>query len=348
MLAPLVLAAALALSAAAPQDPGTALWQADRRAEALEVWQKALAASPDDRALRLRLLEAQLAVHRYEGALETAAPLGAEVDRQVGLALYRLWRWEEALAHLERDEPLQALMRIEALEALGRAEEADREVALAAELLGADDARLLAHRARALARSGDDAGAVELFRRAHEVDPYDPGALFGLGRALIAVGERDEGLALLARHRELTPKLDALEFARRGVDLAPLHAANHGAVGDAERALGRFEAAREAYARGLDLAEPAEVAPIALRCARLLAEDLGDVDGAVRILEQAGARSGDDPRPWVRAGDLLLAAGKPLDAVQRYLKAGELRPDDAAIAERLEKAYESMRKGKGE
>lgn len=326
-----------------PQDAGAALWDAGRRSEALDTWQAELAAVPGDRALRLRVSEAQVAVHRYAAALETAAPLGPEADRLRGLALYRLGRWEEALAHLSRDEVLQVLMRVEALEALGRAEESEVDVARAAELLGEDDVRVLGHRARALARRGDDAGALELYRRAHALDPFDPAALFGLGRALVAVGKREEGLAMLERHRELTPKLDALDFARRSVDLAPLHAANHAGVGDAERALGRFEAARAAYGRGLDLAGPAEVAPIALRCARLLAEDLGQLDAAVALLEEAGAKS-DDPRTWVRAGDLLLEAGRAMDAVQRYLKARELRPDDAAIAARIEAAHASYRK----
>lgn len=343
MFAPLVLAVALACAPSVAQDPGAALWDAGRRAEAIDAWQAALSAAPTDSELRLRLTEAQLAVHRYAAALETAAPLGAEADRQCGLAYYRLGRWEEALAHLQRDPPLQLLMRIEAFEALGRAEEADLEIERAAESLGAEDVRVLGHRARSLARRGDDAGALEFFRRAHALDPYDPGALFGLGRALVAVGQREEGLARLEEHRALTPKLDALDFALRGVDLAPLHAANHAALGDAERELGRFEAARSAYGRGLDLAAPTEATPIALRCARLLAEDMDQLDAAVALLEQTGTKSGD-VRNWVRAGDLLQGANRPLEAVQRYLKARELRPDDAAIEARIEAAHGAYRK----
>lgn len=346
MLASIALAAALAVGLASPQDPGADLWAAGRRLEALESWRKALEAAPDDAGLRRRLFEAQISVHRYEAALETALQLGPEVDRWRGLALYRLWRWEEALALLPRDEVETLLMRVEALETLGRAEEAEAEVERAEQLMGQADARLLGHRARARARAGDDAGALELYRRAHELDPYDPAALFGLGRALIAVGEREQGLARLEEHRALTPKLDALDFALRGVDLAPLHGPNHAAVGDAQRALGRLEVANQAYAYAMDLAAPGEVTPIALRYARLLAEDLRKVDAAVALLEEAGRKS-DDARAWVRAGDLLRDDGRPMDAVQRYLKARELRPDDAAIAARIEAAHAAYRKEPG-
>jgi tetratricopeptide (TPR) repeat protein len=342
VLAPLVLAVALVVSGTL-QDPAGDLWAAGRRLEALDAWQKALAGAPDDAALRLRLAEAQLSVHRYAAALETAQPLGQEAERLRGLALYRLGRFEQALEHLQRDELLQVLLRIESCEALGRAEEADAEIEHAQRLSGTEDARLLGHRARARARAGDDAGALELYRRAHELDPYDPAALFGLGRALIAVGEREEGLARLEEHRALTPKLDALDFALRGVDLAPLHGPNHAAVGDAERALGRAPHALGAYARAMELATPTEVTPIALRYARLLSEDLRRIDEAVALLEEAGRRS-DDARAWVRAGDLLRDDGRPMDAVQRYLKARELRPDDAAIAARIEAAHAAYRR----
>ena len=156
-------------------------------------------------------------------------------------------------------------------------------------------------------------------------------------RALISAGERDEGLAVLERHRTLVPLFDQLDFAERSVDLAPLHAPNHAAVGDAQRALGRLDEAQAAYARAIELARGEELVPIALRQARLLAEDRSNVDGAVSALESAAVRF-PDARLFVRSGDLLMTAGRPIDAVQRYLKARELRPQDAQIAQRIEAA----------
>lgn len=341
MIAAAVLGALALL--AAPRDAGQDLWNVGRRLEAIEAWEAALTESPLDVDLRRRLADAQLAVHRYGAALETLAPLGDEADPRRGLALYRLGRWEEALEHLDESDELQVLMRIEALEALARAEESDRAVQRATELLGEDDVRVLGFRARALARRGDDAGAAVLYRRAHELDPWDPAALFGLGRALVAVGEREEGLALLQEHRELTPRLDALDFAQRSVDLAPLHAANHAAVGDAERALGRLDRAQAAYERAYDLSTPEQLVPITLRLARLLHEDLERTDTAVALLEDAANRT-SDARLWVRAGDLLRDDGRPMDAIQRYLKARELRPDDAAIQARIDETHASYRR----
>ena len=160
-------------------------------------------------------------------------------------------------------------------------------------------------------------------------------------------GRREEGLARLAEHRVLAQRLDALDFAQRGLDLAPLSAANHALLGDAERGLGRSERAQAGYRRGLELAGEAELVPIALRLARLLVEDRDDLEAALDLLETTGQRS-SDARPWVRAGDLLQEAGRSMDAVQRYYKARELRPDDAAIEARIEAARRGYRKDPGQ
>jgi len=334
-----VLLALLALlsSAARQADDPDALWAAGKRSDAIHALEARVSAAPDERPLRLKLAERQLEVHWYAAALETVGPLGSEADGVRARALYRLGRWDEALKLLSRDDPAQILLRLEAEEALGRDADSEQDLARAGELLGPNDPHLLVYQARAEARGGHWPEAVASFRRAVEADPYDPAALFGLGRALISAGERDEGLAVLERHRALTPLLDQLDFAERSVDLAPLHASNHAAVGDAERALGRLDAAQVAYARAIELARGEELVPIALRQARLLAEDRSNVDGAVSALESAGARF-PDARLFVRSGDLLMTAGRPLDAVQRFLKARELRPDDAQIAQRIEAA----------
>ena len=318
------------------EDPG-ALWAAGRRADAIHALQARLQASPDDRPLRLDLAERQLEVHWYSAALETVGPLGQEADRVRARALYRLGRWDEALVLLSRDDPGEILLRLEAQEVLGQDAGSEADLARASELLGADDPHLLVYQARAEARRGRWPEAVAAFRRAVASDPYDGAALFGLGRALISAGERDEGLAVLERHRTLVPLLDQLDFAERSVDLAPLHAPNHAAVGDAQRALGRLDEAQAAYARAIDLARGEELVPIALRQARLLAQDRSNVEGAVSALESAAARF-PDARLFVRSGDLLMTAGRPLDAVQRFLRARELRPDDAQIAQRIEAA----------
>ena len=332
-----LLAVVLLCAAQAPPEDPELLWSSGRRSEAIQALAARLQSSPDQTELRLALAERQLAVHWYAAALETLEPVGAQGTALRARALYRLGRWEEALTLLSRDDPSEMLLRLEALEALDRGAEAESELAHASEVLGAQHPRLLVYRARAAARRERWLEAIADFRQAVEADALDAAALFGLGRALVAAGEREEGLAVLERHRALTPLLDQRDFAERGIDLAPMHAPNHAALGDAMRALGRLEEALAAYARALELAQGEELVPIALRQARLIAEDRNDVDGAVSALETAANRI-PDARLYVRSGDLLMSAGRPMDAMQRFLRARELRPGDAQIERRVDAA----------
>ncbi len=343
-LAGLLGLAALALPRQQPDglDP-EALWNAGRRVEALEALARRLEAAPQDPAVRLELAQRQIAVQRYAAALETLAPLGAEADPARGMALYFLARYEEALPKLRADDPQQIVLRIESQLALGREDEAEAELDRAAHMLGAQDPRVASYRARSLAAHGRFAEAILLFRSVLAADPWNAAAMFGLGRALIAVGQRDEGLSVLERHRALVPLLDQLDFAQRNLDLAPVHAPNLALLGDAERALGRLDRAQAAYERALALAQGDELVPIALRHARLLAEDRSELDQAVAALEAAALRR-PDARLFVRAGDLLHAAGRSVEGIQRYYQARELRPEDPAIAQRIQAANDAYRR----
>ena len=84
--------------------------------------------------------------------------------------------------------------------------------------------------------------------------------------------------------------------------------------------------------------------PIALRYARLLSEDRDDLEAALEVLASAAHRlePGDDARLFVRAGDLLLAADRPVEALHQLERARELRPRDRAIAERVETARAAL------
>ncbi len=332
----LLLVGGLAAGAAAQtgsEQPGV-LWSAGQRRQAVEVLREVVADHPDDRALRLRLAEWELAVHAYAAAAVTAAPLGRDGDHVRGPALYLLAEYEQALALLDVDDPLQCLMRLDALEALGRATEAEAAALAAAAVLGADHPELLVRAGQRGEQRGDPEAAIASYRAALQQDPLAAAALFRLGRALIQSGRREEGLEALAEHRRLLPLLDDLDFARRSVDLEPLHASNHARVGDAERALGRTLLAEAAYVRALDLAQPHEQAPITLRAARHLVEELDRLDGALALLDRAFEAS-QDPRLAVRAGDLLADAGRTAEAAERFRRAQELRPGDEQIAARI-------------
>jgi tetratricopeptide (TPR) repeat protein len=320
----------------AQSDPQT-LWASGERLAAIEELDRRLsvgsADSPEDeRTLALW----QLTVHRYAAALETCAAHAPGLDDLRGEALYALVRYDEALRYLDPDRPTHALLVVDALVALGELERADEALGRARGVLGQDDARLARFEGQAHARAARHPQAVERFRAALATDPLDQAALFGLGRSLVALGERDEGLTALAEHRRLAPLVDALDFARQSLDLAPNHAPNIASVAGAERDLGRLDLARDLYLRALDLAAPEELTPIALRAARLLEEDLKQPEPALSILRTALERA-SDVRLAVRAGDVAERLGRPEEARALWERALRARPDDAAIRQRLER-----------
>lgn len=333
-----MLSFVLACAAFAPQAPrpdARELWSAGERAEAIEARRAELAGTTGE-AWR-ELVAWQLSVHRAKQALEDALRCGPACDTLRAEAHYALDEYAAAVPLLDESDPVQALWKIDALEALSRFDESDAALARARERFGASDSRFHGCDGRRLARLGRHAEAATAFRAALAVDPLDGEAHFGLGRALVASGAREEGLKVLGEHRRLVPLLDELDFARRSVDLAPNHAPNHTAVGDAERALGRRDAARAAYARAEALGRGAELVPNALRLARLCADDENDLEGALAALARAHTRF-PDARLCVRRGDLLLAARRDAEAIAAYEDAAKLRPGDAEIAKRLESA----------
>jgi tetratricopeptide (TPR) repeat protein len=274
---------------------------------------------------------------RFAAALSTAAPLGPELDDLRARALYVLGRYDEALVLLRRDDPGQVLLLVDSLSALGRVDEARDALDAAGTLLGEQHARVLALRGRELAARGRHGEAVPLFRRALEQDPLDREALFGLGTSLVRSGEREAGLAALERHRELLPLLDERDFALQGLALDPGHADNLAVLGDIERRLGLVDGAEQRYRAALARAHSDNATPIALRLARLLAEERGDIDAAVALLDELGAHVPDVRLP-VRAGDLLGEAGRWDEAVERYEQALALRPEDAQVRARRDAA----------
>lgn len=329
------LAIALLFARPSPAPGADALWSRGLRAEAIAAARAELGASPEPGAWT-RIVGWQLAVHRYESALADAVRCGRPCDRQRGEALYNLGDYARAVELLDERDPTELLWKIDALEALSRFAESDAVLARARATVSNGDPRLLAAQGRSHARNGDVAAAAQSFRTALTIDPHDGEALFGLGRALVQSGRRAEGLSVLERHRRITPLLDAVEFARRGVDLAPAHAPNWTSLADAERELGRGDRARAAYARAAELATQAgEIVANALRWARLLADDEGDAQGAVDLLARTAERA-PDARLHVRAGDVLAAARRPAEAVAAYERALALRPQDAEIARRIE------------
>lgn len=336
----LLFSALCAWSAFAGQSTEEALelWRAGERAKALEILVERLAEDPADARLRTELVKAELSVQRFEAALAHAAGLPPEAAGLRGRALYFLTRYAEALEHLGEDREEQ-FMRAECLRALARFEELDALVMQLGRSFGPDDLDVKLLVARGHVRRGEDAEAIPLLRHVLGARPLEPEALFALGRALVRTGSREEGLALLQRHRELAPLLDALDFAERGALLAPRGAANQAALGDAWRALVPFSEAAKAraaaaYTAALESASGPEIAPIALRAARLRWETLDDREGAIDLLAEQQRRSGDT-RLRVRRADYLTELGRYGEALGELQQALLDRPGDRAIEERL-------------
>jgi len=323
-----------------PQGP-RALWSQGERARAIT----ALSAELEERespALRRQLVQWCFAVHKYRAALDAAEPLGDAGDSHRGRALYFLGRYEEALVLLDEGDGEAVLMRVEALRALGR--DWSEWVEPAAKLLGETDHRVPLLRARALLERGDHAEAAAGFARVLERAPLEAEAIFGLGRALVFSGERERGLKTLERHRELTPLLDALDFAQRGLDLAPAHGPNHAALGDAWRALfpydpSAYARAEAAYDVALSLMEGEARVPVHLRRARLIADHGVGFFAAAHALDRA-LEEGKDAQLLVRAAEYYERGGDVATAIIRLERALAIRPGDRAIRERIERARE--------
>ena len=331
---------------ARPADAAGASWRAGRRLEALELEEARLAKQPASAPGEwARLAAWQLELHRPAAALASAQRCGTACTKERGIALFLLARYAECLPLLERGEPQGALMAIDACEARQDFAGSDRELDAALARFGRGDARLLAAEGRRHARQENWTTAVEAFRAALALDSCEAEAMLGLGRALLRTGARAEGLATMARQRELRAKLDVLDHALEAVDLQPAHGPNWTAVGEAEFGLGRLERALRAYERAEASCDAAQLVPNALRHAKA-ARAAGGLDAALAVLRRARART-DDPRLVVREADLLAEDGR-LDESARLLEAlAARRPDDRALRERLEALRAKLEDARG-
>jgi tetratricopeptide (TPR) repeat protein/HEAT repeat protein len=225
----------------------------DERVRALE---EAARRAPDDREAALFLAEAQQRVGNRNGAIATLRAVverdaktheGGDADAELTLALVRLLRasgqTEEAVRRLEelaaraparaREAHVQIadveLARHDEAVALQHAEEAAR--------LAPGDGQALARIASIQERAGDEALALETYRRAFERDA-NPTAGFALARLDERRGDVAAAAAVLRRILETAGDDEAiLEAGRRAIDV--------------EEYLGRLPELAQLVARGL-------------------------------------------------------------------------------------------------
>jgi tetratricopeptide (TPR) repeat protein len=272
-------------------------------------------------------------------------PDAASSVMQLARALTAAGRGAEAIPHYER--LLAGAPRVETLHeyaallaGLGRYDASARcyRDALAR---APGDARLHSNLGHVLHCLGDFRAAIELCRRAIELDARLPEAHLHLGKSLLALSEVHAAAAAY----------------RAGLAAAADHAALHTALAMAERALGRLDEAEASARRALEL-DPRAADALALL--GNLTGERGHFTEAERLLQQARAADPDLPEAlvglsrirkmtvadadWLAATERALARGVPLGhAINLHHAAGKYCDDIGAY----EAAFEHHRVGNG-
>ncbi len=206
--------------------------------------------------------------------------------------------------------------------------------------------------------AGQDAEAIEDFRRAVEQDPTHVAATLNLGQLLLRGGFEEEGEALLERHAELAESTDASQHAEQA-------ARQGGNAGDfhrlAERRIleGDVVGALEAYddAIRVDPSDPrgrfgkietllavgraGDAAALAGETVSVFPDDgqahliratalvhTGDLEGAERSAQRSRDLRTWTPSSWLRFGEAYYDAGRVALAVSAFREALALDPEN--------------------
>ncbi|MBK6846896.1 MAG: tetratricopeptide repeat protein [Proteobacteria bacterium] len=202
---------------------------------------------------------------------------------------------------------------------------------------------------------GDAQQAALLYRRAHELDPANPGPLRGLLRLAhrahdwrrvvelsleaaetqpaAAAASLLQEAALLAQE-QLNDEALALRCLELTVAIAPAAPGALIALAEHHTLQQRWTEAAAALERALLLPlEPTTAAELGTRLARLRADQLQDVDGALAILQGLGAATLHDPSACTLLGRLFAQQGRHQDLVALLTAEFELTQDPARQAE---------------
>ena len=196
---------------------GSSLVALNRRDEAAVSFQRAVELDPSQK--RARQIIAQIRSRqgrfgesvRWYRELIDMDPESASAHYGLGMALFRLGQYEQAVESLERaDSLLSDALPVGALSLL----------------------------AEALLRQQRHEEALERYRGVLEINPENAAAHAGIGYALFHLKRYEEAIDSLARSVSLRPE-------------SPAAADHHVVIGQASMELGREEAAAEHYARAL-------------------------------------------------------------------------------------------------
>ena len=265
---------------------GDALARLAKHADAVKAYDEALGLRADDALTMAKRLEAIVAQEDWEAAEAAAADL-LEVEREHGRAL---------------------TVRAEALERLGRHEEAIR-AADAVLKSSPRDVESHVRKGRCHKATGDLAKAAESLLQAVKMDKSREDAKRLLVEVYATAGRNDEAVGVI----------DGLLVE------VPNDAGLWEAKGRAHLDTGTLELARRSFSRALELR--GEDAGLLALLSRALA-GLGDLQGASAALEKATRLAPDDADVQILAGKTFVAQGKHELAEKAFGLALKVRPRD--------------------
>jgi serine/threonine protein kinase/Tfp pilus assembly protein PilF len=307
------------------------------------------------------------AVGFYRAALATR-PQVARVYHEFGMALFRLGQSEEAISALQKAISLEpkATPAYNNLGLIllseGKLERAIAEFRRAIDL-DPNVAALHRNLGLCLQNQGRWDEATAAFRRVTQLDPQEDQAHCLLGNCLQDRGQWDEAMAAYRRAIQLNPKAAAAHYQlgvllrarsrlekaiwefRQAVNFDPSGAQGHEALADALLRLGRFDEARAAAQRGLDLLPGHEPSRKTLRqiheqCGRMIA-----LDAQLPALLQ-GEKPAADAAKHLKLARSCRDKGRPFAAARLYAVAFAARPalaDDLSSNNRSDAACAALR-----
>lgn len=172
-------------------------------------------------------------------------------------------------------------------------------------------------------QAGQLAEAGSIYRQVLQVDPRHADALHYLG---------------VISHQQEDPET-AVELISKAIQSAPDNASYHSNLGEAFRALGRFDEATAAYEKALTI-DPA-FAMAHNNLANVLA-DSGQKNDALARYDKAAALLPDDPEIQLNRANLLMELARSREAVQAYRNLIEQFPQFPVVWNGLGLALEAL------
>ena len=172
-------------------------------------------------------------------------------------------------------------------------------------------------------QAGQLTEAESIYRQVLQIDPRHPDALHYLG---------------VISHQQDDPET-AVELISKAIQAAPGNASYHSNLGEAFRALGRFDEATAAYEKALAIDPGFAMAHNNL--ANVLA-DSGRKEDALARYDKAAALLPDDPEIQLNRANLLMELSRSIEAVEAYRDLIEKFPQFPVVWNGLGLALEAL------